>query len=113
MATKNNVTKTPVYRRIKDICVDMYTHEAIIEKRLLRGRVFLNSDKGEIMFTQNGPRGPRSIEIGRTLHSRNIRRPDGSYMVTFRCRGNEKNLKELLLAEVQEIAIMITEDRKR
>ena len=69
MATNKN-TRTPIYRRVKDICVDMYTSDAAVEKRLLHGKVFLNSDKGEILFAQNAPRGPRSVEIGRTLHSR-------------------------------------------
>lgn len=110
---RNKNTRTPIYRRVKDICVDMYTSDAAVEKRLLHGKVFLNSDKGEILFAQNAPRGPRSVEIGRTLHSRYVRRPDGDYTVTFRCTGREKNLRELLLAEVREIAIMIQADAKR
>lgn len=112
MATNKN-TKTPIYRRVKDICVDMYTSDAAVEKRLLHGKVFLNSDKREILFAQNAPRGPRSVEIGRTLHSRYVRRPDGAYTVTFRCMGNEKNLRELLLVEVREIATMIKADVER
>ena len=87
MATNKN-PKTPIYRRVKDICVDMYTSDAAVEKRLLHGKVFLNSDKGEILFAQNAPRGPRSVEIGRTLHSRYVRRPDGMYTITLRLDGS-------------------------
>ena len=109
MATNKN-TRTPIYRRVKDICVDMYTSDAAVEKRLLHGKVFLNSDKGEILFAQNAPRGPRSVEIGRTLHSRYVRRPDGDYTVTFRCRAGEKDLVKTLSAEIREIAKRIESD---
>lgn len=110
---KDNEIIIPTYRRLKDICVDVYSHEVTIEKRFMCGKMFLNSEKGEVMFTQTQRKSVRSKEIGRTLHSRNIRRPDGTYQVTFRCNGNEKNLKNLLMAEVREIAIMIEEDRRR
>ncbi len=111
METKKvNNKKNPNYKRIKDLCVDLYYRDPSIEMRLVRGRVFINSRMGEMMFIQNGPRGPRSVEIGRTLHSRSVRRPDGKYTVTFRCGGDEKNLKKMLTAEVNEIATMIKRD---
>lgn len=94
---------TPIYRRVKDICVDLYTQNEAVEKRLLAGKALLNTDKGEFLFSQNPPRGPRSVEIGRTAHSRFVRRPDGLYTVTFRVDTRERNYKEQLLAEVREL----------
>ena len=88
---------------MKDICVDLYTQNAEVEKRLLSGRALLNTEKGEFLFAQNPPRGPRSVEIGRTAHSRYVRRPDGLYTVTFRVDTRERNYRELLLAEVREL----------
>lgn len=88
---------------MKDICVDLYTQNAEVEKRLLSGKALLNMDKGEFLFAQNPPRGPRSVEIGRTAHSRYVRRPDGLYTVTFRVDTRERNYREQLLAEVREL----------
>ena len=95
---------TPKYRRVKDICVDLYTQDETVEKRLLAGKALLNTDKGEFLFSQNPPRGPRSVEIGRTAHSRFVRRPDGLYTVTFRIDASERNYREQLLAEVRELS---------
>lgn len=103
----------PHYKRVKDICLDIYSRDEQVEKRLLRGRALLNTEKGEFMFAQNEPRGPRSVEVGRTAHSRFVRRPDGLYTVTFSCMdGDEKHLKEQLIAEVREICAMIKEDKE-
>ena len=106
--------KTPYYKRVKDICVDMYTQEEEVEKRLLSGRALLNCEKGEFIFAQNAPRGPRSTEIGRTPHARFIRRPDGKYTITFSCMdAEEKNLREQLLAEVRTICTVMQSDRQK
>lgn len=107
------------YKRVKDICVDMYTQDETIERRLVAGRALLNSEKGEFVFAQNAPRGPKSTEVGRTAHARFVRRPDGFYTVTFRrMHPAERNLREQLLAEVRQICDMLkedyeTEERKR
>ena len=106
----NNINKTPVYKRITDICVDMYTNDNAVEKRALRGKVFLNSEKGEIAFLQNKPRGQRSVEVGRTPHSRSVRRPDGDYTVTFRINARERYLRETLLAELRSLVTLILSD---
>ena len=109
MASKKN-EKTPVYKRLKDVCVDMYTLDNSVEMRPMSGKVFLNSEKGEIMFTQNPPRGPRSKEIGRTRHSRYVRRPDGDYAVTFHFSADEQKLQEKLLEEVKVLVSVIMAD---
>lgn len=102
--------KEPVYRRVKDICVDMYTQQEHNEKRVLNGKGLLNTEKGEFIFAQNAPRGARSVEVGRTAHSRFVRRPDGLYTVTFRVNTSEKNFGEILLAEVREVAKALKDD---
>ena len=98
---------------MKDICVDMYTQVDAVEKRLLNGKALLNTEKGEFIFAQNPPRGPRSIEIGRTAHSRFVRRPDGLYTVTFRVDVQERNLREQLLAEVRDITKALKIDNQK
>lgn len=109
--TPNN---TPYYKRVKDVCVDLYTQEEKIEKRLLSGRALLNCEKGEFIFAQNAPRGPRSTEIGRTPHARFIRRPDGRYTITFSSMdAEERNLREQLLAEVRTICTVMQSDRQK
>ncbi len=106
--------ETPYYKRVKDICVDLYTQEEEVERRLLSGRALLNCEKGEFLFAQNAPRGPRSTEIGRTPHARFIRRPDGRYTITFSCMdAEEKNLREQLLAEVRTICTVMQSDRQK
>lgn len=106
--------QTPYYKRVKDICVDLYTQEEEVERRLLSGRALLNCEKGEFIFAQNAPRGPRSTEIGRTPHARFIRRPDGRYTITFSCMdAEEKNLREQLLAEVRTICTVMQSDRQK
>ena len=106
--------ETPYYKRVKDICVDLYTQEEEVEKRLLSGRALLNCEKGEFIFAQNAPRGPRSTEIGRTPHARFIRRPDGRYTITFSSMdAEEKNLREQLLAEVRTICTVMQSDRQK
>lgn len=106
--------KTPYYKRVKDVCVDLYTQEEEVEKRLLSGRALLNCEKGEFIFAQNAPRGPRSTEIGRTPHARFIRRPDGRYTITFSSMdAEERNLREQLLAEVRTICTVMQSDRQK
>jgi hypothetical protein len=88
----------------------MYTRDNSVDMRPMSGKVFLNSEKGEIMFTQNQPRGPRSKEIGRTRHSRYVRRPDGDYTVTFHFSADEQKLQEKLLEEVKVLVSVIIAD---
>lgn len=107
-------TVTPHYKRVVDICVDMYTQDETIEKRLVHGRALLNTDKGEFVFAQNPPRGARSIEVFRTGHARMVRRPDGRYTVTFSClHANEKMLREQMLSEVRALCSSMKEDAAR
>lgn len=103
----------PHYNRLSKMSVDMFTLDEKPEMKLLRGRALLNPEKSELAFVQNTPRGARSVEVGRTLHSRYVRRPDGGYTATFRFDGDERNLREKLLSEVREMVTMVGEDMKR
>lgn len=108
---EENTRKTPVYKRMKDICVDMYTQEEAVEKRILHGRALLNTEKGEFMFAQNEPRKKRSKEIGRFGFGRLVRRPDGLYTLSFTAMdGGTRNLREILLAAVREAMKRVEED---
>lgn len=80
--------------------------------RVMRGKALLDDEAMDFKFVENAPRGPRSVEVGRTVHSRFVRRPDGLYTVTFRCDASTKYLRETLTAEVAEIVKMITADKK-
>jgi hypothetical protein len=79
--------------------------------RIMRGKALLDSGDKRITFVENEPRGPRSVEIGRTGHSRYVRRPDGHYTITFRVDARTKYLTETLVAEVREVCKSIAEDR--
>lgn len=80
--------------------------------RVMRGKALLDDEAMDFKFVENAPRGPRSVEVGRTVHSRFVRRPDGLYTVTFRCDASTKYLRETLTAEVAEIVRIITADKK-
>lgn len=106
-------TITPHYKRVKDICLDVYSRDEVIEKRLLRGRALLNTERGEFMFAQNEPRGPRSKEVYRGGMSRLVCRPDGLYTLTFSCMdGDTKHLREMLISEVRDVVNAIDAHRK-
>lgn len=79
---------------------------------LLRGKALLNEDESRLTFIQNTPRGARSVEVGRSGHSRIVRRPDGLYTLTFRFDVKEKFLKESLLAEIREVVKLAEADKK-
>lgn len=96
------------------IHVKMYTREPEVEKRLLRGKVLLDSDEKSLLFAQYEKRKNYSKELMRTDHGRLVRRPDGLYTFTFSCLdAEESNLQEHLLAELRNASRMIKSDRKK
>lgn len=109
---KNEQAFRPHFKTMPNMSVDMYTVDADPENKLLRGRALLNPQKKEFAFVQNTPRGPRSVEVGRTLHSRYVCRPDGDYTVTVRFGADEKNIREQLLAETRQIVSSVQEHYK-
>lgn len=98
-----NQNVIPVYKRYKDYNVELYTIDPTIERRVISGKALLTPEKNEFLFAQNKPRGARSVEIGRTMHSRFRRSPDGSYVATFRFDHSERNIREQLIAEVRDM----------
>lgn len=110
--TQKEQALRPHYTSMPDMSVDMYTVDADPENKLLRGRALLNPQKKEFAFVQNTPRGPRSVEVGRTLHSRYVCRPDGDYTVTVRFGAEEKNILEQLLSETRQIVSSVQEHYK-
>jgi hypothetical protein len=96
------------------VTVKMYTREAEVEKRLLRGRVLLDSDDQTLLFAQNEPRTKFSKEIFRSDHGRLVRRWDGLYTFTFsKVDATERRLRETLLAELRNAADAIDKDQKK
>lgn len=98
-----------VFSKLEDMTVSMQTQEQK-NMTVLRGKALLNECEQRFTFIQNKPRGKRSVEIGRSDHSRIVRRPDGLYTLTFRFSANEKFLKELLLSEIREVVKLAKED---
>lgn len=109
---ENKQNMTPHYTKHDNMSIDMYTLDEAPTKKLLRGRALLNDEKREMMFVQNTPRGPRSVEVGRTLHSRYVCRPDGEYTVTVHFAANEVNIREQLLSETRTMVTAVQEHYK-
>lgn len=103
----------PTYKRYSDYNVELYTLDPTVERRVISGKALLTPEKNEFTFSQTAPRGPRSVEIGRTLHARFVRRPDGDYTATFRFSADEKNIREQLIAEVRDIYKGVQFDLKK
>lgn len=80
--------------------------------RVMAGKALLDEECKDLKFVENPPRGPRSVEVGRTAHSRYIRRPDGLYTITLRIDASGKYLRETLTSEIAEIAKNIEMDFK-
>lgn len=104
----------PFHTECQSAQVDIYSIDEQVANRLLRGRALLDVESRKFVFAQNEPRGPRSMEVGRTMHSRLVRRPDSRYTLTFSCMdGGEKQLREQLIAEVRDVMRMINADLER
>lgn len=95
---------------IKDFCkVVMEINQRETQLPFMRGRAVYNRDEtqNELLFVENTPRGKRSREIGRTLHSRSVQRADGDFTVTFRIRAGDKNLKYWMQSEARDVVKLI------
>lgn len=98
------------HERFEKMELHVYSRAEQVDKVVLAGRQFIDADDGRCTFVQNAPRGPRSVEIGRTPHCRIVRRPDGGYTTTLRVTQYIKYLKETLLAEIRDVADCINRD---
>lgn len=101
-----------VFSKLEDMTVSMQTQERK-NMIVLRGKALLNECEQRFTFIQNEPRGKRSVEIGRSDHSRIVRRPDGLYTLTFRFDAKERYVRELLLSEVRSMVKMAEADLKK
>lgn len=100
-----------MYRRFSDYSLEMMAQDEP-NMVILRGKGLLNQEEARFTFVQNPPRGARSVEVGRTAHSRSVRRPDGLYTVTFRFDASEKQVLPALLAEVRSVVKNAQADRE-
>lgn len=100
-----------VYKKWTDMTVKAQV-QVNSNMKVLRGKILFNENEGETTFAQAQPRGARSVEVGRTSHSRFVRRPDGLYTITLRVSAGERYLRESLIAEVRDIACAIQLDAK-
>lgn len=100
-------------QKFEGVCVDVFSTLDDVDRRLIRGRAIVDNEESRVTIVQNVPRGPRSKEIGRTLHARVVRRPDGGYTATFRCEPREKWRTEMLINEAREIGRIIGKDEAR
>lgn len=106
--------KTDVkYQRYGDITAKVITQKGDANLRPMQGRILINSYENELNFREAAPRGPRSVEIVRTLHSRLVRRNDGGYTLTFRFQGDMKYMSSTLIAELRDAAKAVEYDKKK
>ena len=80
--------------------------------RVMRGKALLDQSGQDFKFVENPPRGPRSVEVGRSMHGRVVRRPDKLYTLTLRLDAGSKYLMEATIAEVREVIKAIQTDAK-
>lgn len=108
----NNMEKQQT--KVDNIALTMVTEGSEPpDKRIIRGRGFLQAEESRFLFVQNEKKYVKSVEVGRTRHSRLIRRVDGSYVVTFRFDAKAKYIKSDLQAEVRDIVDAAIEDEKK
>lgn len=80
----------------------VYSPEEVVLRRVLRGRIFIDSDIEKATFVETQKRGARSKLLERTLHGTMRRSADGEELkITLRFKKEEKFIKEHLLSEVR------------
>ena len=87
---------------LNNMTVNLQSQENF-NQQVLNGKLFVNTQKRQASFTQNRPRGPRSVEVMRTPHARLVRRPDGNYTLTFRFTKEEYGVGPQMLDELQKV----------
>lgn len=98
------------YHKWSDMTVKAFLNET--QKRVRSGRIIINAIESETTFSENEPRGPRSVEVTREKHCRCVRRPDGNYTLTFRFDPSEKFVTESLVAEIRSVVTMTKKDKE-
>lgn len=110
--SKHNImSEVKNYKKWSDMAVELqHRQEVNPDMHVLNGKGLLNQHESRFTFIQNEPRGPRSVEVGRTKHCRIVRRPDGKYTATLRFGAGEQQLLAALLAEIRRVTKMAQED---
>lgn len=98
------------YHKWSDMTVKAFLNET--QKRVRSGRIIINAIESETTFSENEPRGPRSVEVSRDKHCRCVRRPDGDYTLTFRFNPTEKFVTESLVAEIRSVVNVTKKDKE-
>lgn len=109
---KHTMVMVKHYKKESNADLRLFTLEEDASGRVLRGKALYNGEEKEMTFVENAPRGPRSVEVGRTVHSRCVRRPDGLYTVTFGVDAGMRYLRANLVAEVGELVRVILADKE-
>lgn len=91
----------------------LYKREESIDRKVVGGKLLQWAASKEVTFVQNGPRGPRSVEIGRTAHARMVRLLNGRYSARFVFAAGEREIGYQLIAEIRELNKMATTDEKK
>lgn len=92
------------YSRWSDMSVKVLSVGESPANRMVRGKAVIIPDEAEVTIVENLPRTDRSVEVGRSLNCRMVRRHDGNYTLTLRFGAKQKNLRESLLAQVRNMA---------
>lgn len=101
-----------VYQKFSDYTVKVVSRQKTSVRRAFGAKATIIPEEGELWLVENKPRGPKSKEIGRGVHSRMVRRLDGNYTLTLRFSASEKLIREALLSEVRTMATLAAEDHK-
>ena len=109
---QNTRSMSRTYQKYTDFSVEMNAQEEA-NMNVIRGKGLLNTHEHRFTFVENPPRGPRSVEVGRTKHCRFVRRPDGEYTATLRFAAGEKYLLAALIAEVRSVYKQASEDYEK
>lgn len=112
MDTKKNEVQAR-YERHTDVTAKMITMLGGANLRTMRGKMLLNAEESELVFQENTPRGARSVEVGRTMHSRIVRRPDGLYTLTFRFDAGMRYAAATLVSELRDACKAAEFDMKK
>jgi len=87
---------------LTDMTVTMKSQENY-NLKVLKGKVIVNEKDHSLSFEQNAPRGPRSVELMCTPHSRLVRQPNGGLSLRFRFSDKEPGIGFQLLCELKAI----------
>ena len=100
------------YQKFSDYTLKVLSCKKVETRRAFGAKVVIVPEESETWITENPPRGPKSSEVGRSVHSRMVRRPDGLYTLTFRFSAEENRLREQLVSEIGYQTAAAISDRK-